>query len=237
VEIFDVTACEEIIGYSFKDKMLLRQCFTHSSYANEHGEDDNELLEFFGDAIIQFVVTEYLVNHAHGDEGKLTVNRAELVSKEPLLNVVKKLDLAKYMLLGEGQKKTTKKDEKLFSSLYEAICAGLYRDGGMAVAKKFIMRTLLSEYGKVKKCKEKDKPLEKDAKSAFQEYVQKRKLGTITYQTLTWSGPAHLPEFRVAALLNGARLAEGKGKSKKEAEKVAAKKALALLKKQEGKRK
>ena len=109
MEIFDVSSCEEIIGSSFKNKMLLRQCFTHASYANEHGEDDNELLEFFGDAIIQFVVTEYLMNNARGNEGKLTAYRAELVSKEPLLKAVNSLGLGKYILLGEGQKKTAKK--------------------------------------------------------------------------------------------------------------------------------
>ena len=67
MSIFDVSLCEELIGYTFKDKMLLRKCFTHSSYAHENGEQDNELLEFFGDAIIQFVVTEYLATNCKCD--------------------------------------------------------------------------------------------------------------------------------------------------------------------------
>lgn len=227
--IFDVTSCEEIIGYSFKDKMLLRKCFTHASYAFEHGEEDNEILEFFGDAIIQFVVTEYLEKHARGDEGSLTVKRAELVSKKPLLEQIKKLGLEKYILLGEGQKKTATKEEKLYSSLYEAICAGLYKDGGLAVAKKFITNTLLKDFNKKESCKAQNKETNKDAKSAFQEYVQKRKLGSISYETLSKKGPDHNPEFRVAALLNGARLSEGKGCSKKSAETQAAEKALKRL--------
>ena len=76
---FDFQKIESLIGYEFKNKDLLRQCFTHTSYANEHGEKNNELLEFFGDAIIQFVVTEYLYEKHLGDEGKLTTKRAKIV--------------------------------------------------------------------------------------------------------------------------------------------------------------
>ena len=232
--IFDIIGIESKIGYSFNDKMLLRKCFTHSSYANEHGGEDNELLEFFGDSIIQFIVTEYLFNNAYGDEGKLTEKRKNMVSKDPLIRAVKKLDVMQYLLLGRGLENRVGKDDKLISSLYEAVCAGIYIDGGMKAVKKFIKKTIISDFEKQVKDAEKQK-IKDDSKSALQEYVQKRKLGTVSYQTLTWSGPAHLPEFRVASLLNGARLAEGKGKSKKEAEKASARKALALLKKQEGK--
>ena len=234
--IFDINGIESKIGYSFKDKMLLRKCFTHSSYANEHGGEDNELLEFFGDSIIQYIVTEYLFNNAFGDEGKLTEKRKNIVSKEPLIRAINKLGVMQYMLLGKGLENRVGGDDKLISSLYEALCAAIYLDGGMAPIKKFIKKTIIADFELDRKATEKKKIIE-DSKSAFQEYVQQRKLGTISYQTLTKSGPAHLPEFRVAALLNGARLAEGKGGSKKEAEKHAAKKALTLLKKQEGKNK
>ena len=234
--IFDIIGIESKIGYSFKDKMLLRKCFTHSSYANEHGGEDNELLEFFGDSIIQFVVTEYLFNNAYGDEGKLTEKRKNIVSKEPLIRAVKKLDIMQYALLGKGLENRIGGEDKLISSLYEALCAGIYLDGGLREVKKFIKKTIITNFEIENKRLEKQKVID-DSKSALQEYVQRRKLGTISYQTLTWSGPAHLPEFRVASLLNGARIAEGKGKSKKEAEKASAKKALALLMKQEGKRK
>ncbi len=232
--IFDIIGIESKIGYSFNDKMLLRKCFTHSSYANEHGGEDNELLEFFGDSIIQFIVTEYLFNNAYGDEGKLTEKRKNIVSKDPLIRAVKKLDIMQFLLLGRGLENRVGKDDKLISSLYEAVCAGIYIDGGMKAVKKFIKKTIISDFEKQVKDAEKQK-IKDDSKSALQEYVQKRKLGTVSYQTLTWSGPAHLPEFRVALLLNGTRLAEGKGRSKKEAEKASARKALALLKKQEGK--
>jgi len=231
--IFDID-CESKIGYQFKDKMLLRQCFTHASYANEHGDRDNELLEFFGDAIIQFVVTEYLFKNSSGDEGKLTKKRASLVSKEPLLSAVKKLGLGKYVLLGRGQGKNANQDEKLFSSIYEALVAGIYIDGGLVAVKKFIKETLLNEFEKkengAKKVKQKA-----DSKNAYQEYVQKNKLGSVGYETLSKIGPDHSPEFRVAALLNGCRIAEGKGQSKKIAESVAAAEALKRIIKQGGK--
>ena len=232
MSIFDATSCEEKIGYTFKDKMLLRKCFTHSSYANEHKEESNELLEFFGDAVIEFIATEYLFKNAYGDEGALTEKRKEIVSKEPLLRAVNKMGLSEYILLGNGQKGTAKKDEKLFSSLFEAIVAGIYLDGGLAPAKAFIKRTLIDEYQAAEKLKilKKQKAVGKDAKSEFQEYVQKRKLGSISYETLSKSGPDHLPEFRAAAILNGRRIAEGKGSSIKAAETQAAEKALKNLK-------
>ena len=148
MSIFDIASCEEKIGYTFKDKMLLRKCFTHASYANEHKESDNELLEFFGDAVIQLVVTEYLYKNKGGDEGRLTQKRAEIVSKQPLLKAVKKLGIEEFVLLGRGQEKSAKLDEKLFSSISEALVAGIYLDGGMACARSFILSTLISDFEK-----------------------------------------------------------------------------------------
>lgn len=227
--IFDINGCESKIGYSFKDKMLLRTCFTHASYAHEHGQRDNELLEFFGDAIIEFVVTEYLYKSSAGDEGEMTKIRAELVSREPLLRAVKNLGLAEYVLLGNGQEKSKNQDEKLFSSIYEALCAGIYIDGGMASVKKFIKNTLILEYENYKK-RQKSPKTRCLFKVEFQEYVQKLKLGSITYETLSKIGPDHSPEFREAVLLNGKKLAEGKGKSKQLAQNKAAEVALKKIK-------
>lgn len=233
--IFDVSGAENVIGYEFKDKTLLRQCFTHSSYANEHGEENNELLEFFGDAVIQFVITEYLFKHASGDEGDLSKLRAEMVSKTPLLKIVKKMGLDAFLLLGNGQIKTKSGTDKMYSSVYEAIVAGIYLDGGIVPVKKFIERTLIKEFTVAgKKIKA---PKSEDYKSALQEYVQKTKIGSIRYETLYKIGPDHKPEFKIAVLLNGESIAEAKGQSKKEAEMKGAKKALQRLTKQGGKRK
>lgn len=231
--IFDADGIENRIGYAFKDKMLLRKCFTHSSYANEHGEEDNEVLEFFGDAIIEFIVTEYLYNTAAGDEGKLTVKRAGVVSREPLLNAVNELGLADFMLLGKGQKNSANLDEKLFSSVYEALVAGIYLDGGLTAAKKFVKDTIIKDFDFKERAARREMSCE--SKTQFQEYVQKRKLGSVSYDVLAKTGPDHKPEFRVVALLNGAPLAEGKGTTKRLAEADAAQKALKKLK-NDGKR-
>lgn len=233
--IFDIDGIEEKINYVFKDKMLLRQCFTHSSYGNEHAEENNELLEFFGDAVIEFVVTEYLFKNSAGNEGKLTEKRKELVSKQPLLAAVERLGLSEYVLLGKGQKKSAKRDEKLFSSIFEALSAGIYLDGGMAAVKTFIKDTVIAEFERREKEKIKKKT-GSEYKNELQVYVQKRKLGSVGYVTLSKTGPDHKPEFRVAATLNGGRIAEGTGSSKREAESAAAKTALARLIKQEGKK-
>ena len=228
--IFDASGIEEKIGYEFKDKMLLRRCFTHSSYANEHGEEDNELLEFFGDAVIEFIVTEYLYKNRAGGEGKLTAYRAETVSKEPLLKAVKDLGLLSHVLLGKGQEKTANTEEKLFSSIYEALVAGIYIDGGITAAKKFVKETIIKNFENSRKEKAKI-TIKASEKSALQEFIQKRRIGSVSYETMSKTGPDHMPVFRVAALLNGVKIAEGTGNSLKQAESAAAEKALKKLSK------
>ena len=225
--IFDVSEIENIIGYTFKDKSLLRKCFTHASYAHEHGEEDNEVLEFFGDAIIEFIVTEYLYKTFAGDEGKLTVKRADMVSREPLLKSVNELGLAEFLLLGKGHKNTAHSDEKMFSSLYEALVAGIYLDGGMTAAKKFVKNTIIKDFDFKERLLKRE--INCASKNEFQEFVQKNHLGSVSYETLSKSGPDHKPEFRVAALLNNAVIAEGKGSTKRLAEAAAAKTAVKRL--------
>lgn len=236
--IFDLDECQKRLGYTFKNSMLLRQCFTHASYASENNCDNNELLEFFGDSVIQFVVTEYLYKKTYGDEGKLTEYRKDLVSKKPLHAVMKRLGLIPFVLLGKGLSVQATHEEKLYSSVYEAVVAGIYLDGGIKAAKNFISQTLLKEYEKQRAVKESKKQNKgKNAKSQLQELVQKKKLGSISYESMSKTGPDHMPEFREAVLLNGARIAEGKGKSRQSAQTEAADKALNKLLKQGGKNK
>lgn len=238
--IFDASAVEDIIGYSFKDKMLLRKCFTHSSFANEHGEESNERLEFFGDAVLELVVTEHLFQSGEQDEGVLTDLRQKLVSRQPLLKIVKKTRLDEHVLLGNGQYRSARSDEKLFSSVYEALVAGIYIDGGMVAAKRFIKRTLLEEYAVNSLLENGNEVLRSDvdfgSKTRLQEFVQKRKLGTISYEVLERTGPDHDPVFRVAVYLSGNPLADGEGKNKRSAQSRAAASALDFLEKQEGNR-
>ena len=173
------------------------------------------------------------MENARGDEGKLTQKRADMVSKEPLLNAVRKLDINEFVLLGNGQGKSKNQEEKLYSSVYEALVAGIYMDGGMTAVKKFIRQTLIKDFER--KEKNLNKKIDATSKSEFQEYVQKYKLGNIAYEMTSRSGPDHKPEFKVALMLNGKKISEGKGGSKKEAEAQAAKRALAIIKKQGGK--
>ena len=227
--IFDIDAVEKRIGYTFKDKLLLRQCFTHASYAYEHKQKDNEILEFFGDSIMEFVVTEYLCEQKLGDEGELTRIRAEIVSKTPLQNSVKELGLDEFLLMSKGLERRISPDDKAWSSIYEAVVAGIYYDGGLKEVRKFVRNTIIADY-----LEKKDKKVisveNADAKNHFQEYVQKNKIGSIAYELLWKKGPDHAPEFKVAALLNGRVIAYGEGASKKIAEARAAETALKIIK-------
>lgn len=225
--IFDVDVIENLIGYTFKDKMLLRRCFTHSSYAHELKMESNEKLEFFGDAIIEFIVTEYLIVKFAGDEGALTERRKNIVSNEVLAKISKNLGLHKYLMQASGQGKNDSYVEKKYASLIEALVAGIYIDGGIKETKKFLKKIILTPYEERQNAKIKTSS---SAKKDVQEYVQKKKLGSIGYVLLSQIGPDHMPEFRVGLTLNNSIIAEGKGNSKKKAEESAAKKALEKLK-------
>ena len=227
--IFELSECEEIIGYKFKNSELFRACFTHSSYTNEHyGLKNNERLEFFGDAILDFLVTEYLMKkYPDEDEGMLTERRKQYVAKEPLTQVVFNLGLDKYIILGRGVDNSRDPNEKFYSSLYEAIVAGLYIDGGLPEAKKFIYRTLINDKilrkpSKNTNTKAKDVVI-KDYKSALQEFMQKRKMGVPTYKSVSKTGPDNSPLFTESIYISGHEVAKGCGKSKKVAQQVCAK--------------
>ena len=233
MKVFAEREIESIIKYTFKDKNLLKRAFTHSSYANENSQQDNELMEFFGDSIIGFVVTENLYNKGNGDEGGMTVTRSELVSKIPLNKALFALGLEKYILLGQGQKRRINKQDKLYSSVYEALVCALYLDGGIVVAKRFVKNTLIKPFEKQAKTQP-EKCAWGACKSQFQEYVQKNKLGDIKYQLVKKIGPDHSAQFISALYLNGKKLAEGQGSSIKNSQAQAAEKALKIIKKQDG---
>lgn len=247
--IFYVDDCERKIGYSFKDKNLLRQCFTHASYSHEHkNEPSNERLEFFGDAILEYCISEYLyAKYPDCDEGKLTKYRQDLVSGKPLAEAIKKSGLDEFILYGEGERKNFSGNHAAAcENLFEAIVAGIYTDegGGLEAAKKFIFDKLVADKKTEKKQtvpKNKEiKPVKnvksasapkavKDPKSALQEYVQKYKLGEVVYGEKSRKGPSHQPIFEMSVSVGGKELAVGEGKRKTEAEKSAAAKALKIL--------
>lgn len=222
--IFDLAECEEIACHSFKDKQLLRTAFTHTSYANERHCANYERLEYLGDALLDFLVAEYLYkNNPNMEEGEMTTLRARLVSKPALKQIAEDLKMGDLVLLGEGGEKTgERKNDKILSSLLESLIAAVYLDGGMDAARRFAEKRILSKSGtafaKVS-----------DYKTELQEYVQKRKLGAIAYVEKGRTGPSHSPTFSVAVTLKGKTLAVGGGGKKQAAEQEAAKIALSVL--------
>lgn len=211
------TEIEEKIGYSFRDPFILEQCFTHSSYANAHGGESNERLEFLGDALLGFIVAEEL--YAQGrTEGEMTNARAARVSADALAAVVREEGLEQYISsVGDP-------GEKAVSSLFEALVAGIYLDGGMDAAKTFVRRMLALK-----------KDDGRNYKGDLQEYLQARGLGRAEYIHVSRTGADHHPHFVVRAEADGF-CAEGGGGSLRAAEKQAAKNLLALLAEREGER-
>lgn len=239
--IFYMHECEEALRYTFKDKSLLRQCFTHSSYSHEHGNGkDNERLEFFGDSILGYVAAEYLMNKfPDADEGMLTEYKQQLVSRKPLASAIVKAGLDAYILYGEGERKNSPENhEAANENLFEAIVAGIYTDGGLDAARQFIRDFLFSKTrlvaGGARKSAdaaeaENNSVKQTDYKSRLQIYVQKHKLGEIKYSLVSESGPAHEPVFSMDVSVGGRLLGQGVGRTKSEASKQAAETAFNKL--------
>jgi len=215
---------EEKIGYHFHDRDLLTTALTHSSYANEkHGEAQSyERLEFLGDSILGLVTAEFLYTHEPClPEGRMTRLRAELVCEVSLHKTALELGLGRYMRLGRGEEHTGGRERpSILADMVEAIIAAMYLDSGMDQARSFILERILHdvEFG--------DSHRSADYKTQLQELVQRRSNQVITYRLKGESGPDHDKTFLFEVLINGEICGEGSGKTKKEAEQMAARKAL-----------
>ena len=213
---------ESIIGYTFKNPELLEIALTHTSYANESRTPvkHNERLEFLGDSVLQIVSADYLF-HAYADrpEGDLTRIRASLVSESALFQFAQEIDLGEYLRLGRGEERCGGRTRpSVVSDAFEAVIAALYLDGGMEVARKFILPFITE-----------GKTAEDDYKTRLQEVVQQDPSAVLKYEVTGETGPDHNKQFTVCVWRNGELLAEGKGRSKKAAEQHAAKVALEKL--------
>lgn len=217
--IFELSEAEKTLNYVFKDKTLLRTCFTHSSYSNENKSClSNERLEFLGDSVLGMVVSEFLfLRDKEYREGVLTAEKQKYVSSVPLSETTKKLGLNRFLLLGAGNK-FDKDNKNICENLYEAIVGGLYLDGGMEVAKKFIYATLLNDTKKENKVF--------DYKSELQVFTQRNKMGIPVYKTLSEMGKSNNPLFKVAVFVEGKMISEAFGNKKSVAEQSCAKTAL-----------
>lgn len=222
-----LTKLEQGLGYTFRNKALLENALTHSSYANENRErhlPDNERLEFLGDSILGFVVAEYLYrNFPEKPEGELTRIRADLVCERNLAEAAATIELGSYLLLGHGEEQGGgRKRDSIVSDAMESVIAASFMDGGFTAAKEIIDRLILSNIPK-------GRPRNFDYKTAFQELVQRKKDQQIHYELTGESGPDHDKHFEVEVLLNGKAVGHGVGSSKKRAEQAAAEAAIEAL--------
>lgn len=215
------------IGYTFEDKTLLSAALTHSSYANENRgsrRDSYERLEFLGDSILGFLVAEHLYLTRETAEGELTRTRAQYVCEPHLAHVAGSIDLGSHLLLGKGEEAAGGRTRpSILADCVESLIAALYLEGGMEAARAFVRRFVLAGPPRGQAAE--------DYKTILQELVQRDGTSELNYRLVSESGPDHRKEFSVEALINGKLAGSGSGRSKKEAEQMAAKDALQAMKK------
>ncbi len=211
------------IGYNFKNIELLKTAFTHTSYANERKIISNEKLEFLGDAILEFVVSDYLyANYKKLKEGEMTKVRATVVCEESLHQVALKYHFDDLLYLGKGEKISGGNHKKaILADSVEAVIAAIFLDSGLEEAKKFILENLKEAIEQASKSVG-----QKDYKTVLQEKLQKHGTVHIEYSIIKEEGPDHDKTFVAEVKCNGKQLAVGQGNTKKQAEMEAARVAL-----------
>lgn len=215
------------INYIFKNKGLISEALSHSSYANEKKKSrrSNERLEFLGDSVLSIVVSQYLFEHfTHLPEGELTKIRASLVCEKSLYEFAKQIDLGQHILLGKGEENTGGRQRaSILADAFEAVIAAVFLDGGLEAAQKHILRFIPDDIDSRKSVSF------SDHKTILQEVIQKNPEEKVEYKLVGQSGPDHNKAFKVQVYLNSNVIGTGIGKSKKEAEQMAAKEALELM--------
>jgi ribonuclease-3 len=222
----DLADFEKKTKIAFKNKDLLKQAFIHRSYVNENGHGSishNERLEFLGDAVLELIVTDFLYKkYPTYTEGELTSLRSALVNAIIISDVAMKAGMNNYLLLSRGEAKDTGKARQyILANTYEAYVGAVYLDCGYDKAEEFVRNTLLPATDEIV-----SKKLWRDSKSLVQEKAQEHMGVTPSYKVLHESGPDHDKHFTVGIMFGSNLIAEGKGKSKQEAEQNAANNAL-----------
>ncbi|MCM3003804.1 ribonuclease III [Priestia koreensis] len=220
---------QEMIGFHFDNESLLIQAFTHSSYVNEHRRrphEDNERLEFLGDAVLELTVSQFLFKkYPMMSEGELTKLRAAIVCEPSLVTFANELSFGHLVLLGKGEEMTGGRTRPaLLADVFESFIGALYLDRGIEAVMQFLDRIVFPKihdgaFSHVM-----------DFKSQLQELIQRDGHGQLEYKVLQEKGPAHNREFMSRVSLNGEELGVGVGRSKKEAEQKAAQVAITKLK-------
>lgn len=222
---------ENRLGYRFADSRLALKALTHKSYHNENPEDSeghNEVLEFLGDAVLDLVLAERLMQvFPDLPEGDLSKLRASLVNEAVLAELFSELDLKDHLRMGRGEKLAGGQTKpRLSASALEALVGAIYQDGGFEKAREFSQRLFERKIQEV----DVTNLYQSDYKTRLQEIIQEKKRLTPTYEILKEEGPDHDKVFYVRVSVADVPMAEGKGKSKKQAEQDAARQALELLK-------
>lgn len=227
---------EERLGHKFQNPELLKRALTHSSVLPElraaaEGSlelaEDNEQLEFLGDAVLDLLASEYLLERfPQWSEGQLSKSRARLVNAQALDLAARRLRLGEHLRLGRGEEKTGGREKPaLLADAFEAVVAAIYLDAGLASARE-MLRTTLFDFALEERA---STLFETDRKSALQEFLQGRGKPPAEYRLAAESGPDHQKTFEVEVWVNGSCMASGQGSTKKEAEQRAAGIALERL--------
>jgi ribonuclease-3 len=216
------------LGLPFKNMMLLRRSLTHRSYINEHPESivDNERLEFLGDAILDFLVGEWLYHRfPEMPEGDLTRMRSALVHTEQLAEFARQLELGRGLRLGRGEVLSGgRARDALLCDEFEALIGALYLDAGLISVEKFVYPLLEEAADDIIRNHKTEDP-----KSMLQEWAQAQGYDTPAYITCSVEGPDHSREFEVKVIVNENITATGRGRSKQAAEKSAAHELLNMI--------
>lgn len=217
-------ALEKKIGYSFRDKSLLKTALTHSSYANENkgASGSNERLEFLGDSVLGMMVARHLYLNFDGmPEGGMTRLRSELVCEQSLYDAAARIGFGRHIRLGKGEELSGGRNRaSILADAFEAVLAAIYLDGGEEAARRFVEANILSGLDS------QDTERNSDYKTALQELVQQKSGMILGYEMISESGPDHNKLFTAQVALNDRPIGTGSGRTKKEAEQSAAKSAL-----------
>jgi ribonuclease III len=230
---------EERLGYRFRSRGLLEKALTHSSAvsearagragenAGEAPSEDNERLEFLGDAVLELLTREYLVSKfPDWDEGRLSKSRTRLVNAKSLWAAARRMAIGEHLRVGRGEEKTGGREKQtLLADAFEALVAAIYLDGGLEAAREVLRRVLFEEALEERG----ERMAESDRKSALQELLQGQGLPPAVYRLAGETGPDHQKKFRIEVWSSGELLASGEGGTKKEAEQRAARRALERL--------
>ncbi len=225
----DINRFEKQIGYTFRDKALIYQAFTHSSFVNEqkiNKRPDYERLEFLGDAVLEMISSAFLFrSFPEKKEGEMSKMRATLVCEGALAYDAEALGIREYIQFGKGEEATGGRNkESIIADVMEAIIGALFLDGGIEQSKRFIDAYVLSNIDAVQ--------MFVDSKSLLQEMAQGENLGQVRYEICGESGPEHDKIFEVRVFVGERNMGEGTGKTKKAAEQKAAYRAILVLKEQ-----